>query len=832
MRFYTYAKTFGNTILVRGYENGQQVIEKVPFSPTLYIPSKNKKSEWHGLYNNEPLEPVKFTDIKEAKQFVETYKDVQGIEVHGFQRWHYQYINETYPGEVEYDLSLVNILTLDIEVVSEDEDGFPDIEKADVPIVLISLHSTKTNNTIVLGLKDYTPNENDDFSYIKFSSEKALLRYFISYIQETTPDVWTGWNTDQFDIPYIINRIIRLFDESMVKKLSPFGYIQKKTLNVRGRDIQTYEIYGVISLDYLELYRKYGTYSAKESYALGSIAQEELGETKVDMPGKSFRENYNEYFQIFVKYSAIDTVLVKKMDDKLKLISLAFAMSYMYHCNLQDIFKTVGPWEIFIFNHLAAKKIAVPPKRNGMLGAVEGAWVKEPTVGMHGWTLSFDFASLYPSIMRQWNISPETFHGMEFVNIKVKDFLCDKADGARADAIIKNCTIAANGSLYTKDKQGFLPELMEFCMVGRKTAKQEMIKFEKEYEISKDIKLKSKISALNNKQMALKIAANACYGAIGNEGFHYYEYRMAEAITLTGQLSNIHLSNMLNKKMNNVMKTSEIDYIVYGDTDSLYLNCQPIVDLICKDKTRDQIVKFLDLFAEQVCQPVITKSINQIYDDTNCFDAVMSSKREAIASKALFRGKKNYAMYVHNSEGVEYNPPKLKVMGLEIVRSSTPQWCKKKLKECLMMIFETDEITFRNYFAKVENEFKLLSPEEIAFPRGVSDIDKWVIGNQIKKGVPIHVRGALLYNSYAKDRPDFQKIQNGDRTRFIYMKMPNPIKNNVFGFPANNKFPSELTKYVDYKSQFEKTFEHPMSSLTNCAKWSVREQSSLEDFFI
>jgi len=836
--FYIYSKVLGNSILYRGYEGEKQICEKREFSPTLFVPSKTPSSEWNSLYDNIPLDPVVFGDIKEAKEFIKTYEDVQGIEVHGFQKFEYAYINQEFPKEVEYDISKVNILTLDIEVVSDGEEGddesFPDIQSASTPIVLISYHSSKTNKTVVLGLKPYENQKEDDFQYIEFTSEKELLKHFICFIQSSKPDIVTGWNIDQFDIPYIINRIIRLFDENMAKKLSPFNYIREKPLLIRGKTVQTYEVYGLITLDLLECYRKFGSYNKKESYALGFIAQEELGKTKSELPGLSFRDNYNNFFQKFVQYSAIDTILVKKLDEKLKLIELMFTIAFMYKCNLNDVYKTVVPWEVFIFNHLHSKKIPIPPRRNGMVGEVEGAWVKTPIVGMHGWTMSFDFNALYPNIIFQWNISPETFVPAEF-DVKVADFLNITTDGmlAGGHARKNDFSIAANGSLYRKDKFGFLAELVNICMSSRKIAKKEMINLEKEFAMSGNKALLPKISSLDAKQKALKVAANSVYGAIGNEGFMFYEYRIAEAITLTGQLSDLHLAKTFNIKINKIMKTVNTDYVLYGDTDSLLIDCQPIVDKFMPGKTRDEIVKFLDKFGEDVAQPIINDSVDTIFNQMNCKTKVMNSKREAIASKAIFIAKKKYAMYVHNSEGIAYNPPKIKAMGLEIVRSSTPQWCRKKLKDSLQMIFETSEEEFRENFKKIELEFKEQPPDVIAFPRGISDIDKYVENGKLKKGAPINVRAAFLYNEHTKKLIGCPQIQNGDRIKFLYMKLPNPIRENIFGFPVGQTIPKELKleKYVDYDTQFFKTFESPLKALTDAAGWKLREVSTLEGFF-
>lgn len=833
--FYTYAKAYGNNILFKGYVNGEQMVKKMPFSPTLYIPS-NKPSEWHSLYDNKPLEPIKFDTIKEAKDFKEKYKDVAGFKVHGIDRWEYQFINENFEGDIDYNIALARILVFDIEVISDS--GFPDIQSAAHPIVNISLNNSKTGITTVLGLKDYNRSPDDKFEYKQFNSEKELLLYFIAYNQIHKFDIWTGWNTSEFDIPYVVNRIMRLFDESMVKKLSPFGIIREKVMEIRGRMVQTYDIFGIVDLDFMQLFKKF-TYERKERYTLDFIAFDVLGENKLELPGESFKDSYDNHYDIFVRYNAVDTFLVRRLEDNLKLIELAFSLAFLYKCNLQDIFKTVLPWEIFIFNHLSKKKIAVPPKRLTLDAEFEGAWVKEAKPKMYGWMMSFDFASLYPSIIRQWNISPETFVPAEH-DVKVFDFVYNTihAQDAQKTAKNKNYALCANGTMYKKEFQGFLAELMQYVMDGRKIAKKEMLKLEKEYQQTKDESLLPRIAALNNRQMAFKISANSAYGAIGNKGFLYYEYRMAEAITLTGQLSDQDLANRMNIMMNGALKTRDVDYILMADTDSIYLNCEKLVDIMTIAGKLDSIeskVSFLDEFGEKVCQKIINESVDDIFERTNAFNKVMASKREAIASKGLIRGKKNYALYIHNSEGVTYNPPKLKPMGIEIVRSSTPKWARKSLKECLQMMFEKDEQTLKNHFEKLEAEFKKLPVEDIAFPRGVSDIDKWSADGRGYKGrCPIHVRASLLYNMHTSKFQKYAPIQNGDKIKFVYLKMPNSIGENIIGFPAGGTLPKELglDKYVDYEKQFDATFKEPLQSLTDVAEFALVDITTLEDFFV
>jgi DNA polymerase elongation subunit (family B) len=525
----------------------------------------------------------------------------------------------------------------------------------------------------------------------------------------------------------------------------------------------------------------------------------------------------------------VDTMLVQKLNAKMQLIELAFSIAYLYKCNIRDIFRTVVPWEVFIFNHLIDDNIAYPPKQSNLRGEVPGGWVKDPVVGMHGWAMTLDFSGLYPTIIRQWNISPETFHPA------VHEFTFDDAiNNTEAFKIAceyakeNNMTLCANGTMYDKSKCGFLPVMMANVGDGRNIAKKNMLKLESEYQASHDSELVPKIASFNNRQLGLKTIGNSGFGAIAQEGFYFYDYRLASAITLTGQLSDQHLASKVNIKLNSMLKTDNIDYVIYGDTDSLFVSVQTLVEKFYPNKTVKETTKFLDQFAKTILQPVINESVTELFESMNAYTKVMSSKREAIASKTLLRAKKNYAMYVHNSEGVEYDPPKLKVQGLEIVRASTPKVCKKWLKECVQMMFEATEMEFRDRYITIKEEFYKLNPEEISFPRGLSDMDKWADSVKIYKSrTPIHVRGALLYNKHIEE----DALNNSDKIKFCYLKVPNTIRENVISYPTGVKFPESLIKFIDKDTMFEKTFSNPLKSLTDPAGWKLEEEASLMDFF-
>lgn len=795
---------------------------KDTFSPSLFVRSKHG-SDWVSLYG-DPLGEVLFADINEAKDYVKQYDGVEGFDLHGMTQFQYQYINHHFPDEIHYDTKQMNIQSLDIECASEH--GFPNIETANEEILLIALTNRTTRKSVVFGSRSYTPTKDNDaqFEYKLFKDEYSMLRGFIEYWQANYPEIVTGWSIDVFDFPYLVNRIARVMDDDWVKKLSPFGVIQERKVEIRGKEIQTYEILGVIQLDYLTLYKKF-TYTTQESYSLDNIASIELGKKKIENPHVTFKDFYTKDWDRFVEYNCVDTILPLELDDKMQLIDLVISIAYQAKCNIRDVFGPVKTWDVYIYNYLSKQKIAVPPQSRRSSREFEGAYVKDPIPGMYGWVVSFDFASLYPNIIRQWNMSPETITST-VVDMNV-DKMVDMVEYSRDSKM----SVAANGSTYSIAKEGILPKLMSEMLEGRKVAKKEMLKLEDEFQKTKNNDLTPRISALNNKQMALKILANSAYGAVSNAGFRYYDIRIAEAITLTGQAADKLLEKELNIFLNKALTTHDVPYAIYLDTDSVYLNLQPLVDKHYSSKDVKEVTRLLNTFCEDVLQKIVQKSVDEMFAYCNCRKKTMNAKREAIASKGLWVSKKRYALLVHDSEGVAYDPPKLKIMGLDIVRSSTPHTIRAILKDSLKMMFEKSEKELQKHVTEVRDKFMSMPPEDIAFPRGVNDLDKWNLGSgKYRDGTPIHVRGSIIYNTHYANK-DIQPIANSDKIRFIYLKVPNPLRENVLAVPMGTKFPPSITEYIDYQTQFDKTYLKPLEGLAHAAKWKLEESSSLEDFF-
>ena len=365
-----------------------------------------------------------------------------------------------------------------------------------------------------------------------------------------------------------------------------------------------------------------------------------------------------------------------------------------------------------------------------------------------------------------------------------------------------------------------------------------MIQAKKEFEKTGNPKLKNDISTFNNIQMARKIQLNSAYGAIGNQYFRYYNLANAEAITLSGQVSIRWIENKMNTYLNKVLKTTDQDYVIASDTDSIYLHLGPLVQAVFKDReaSNESIVGFLD----KVCQVELEKYIGNSYETlatyVNAYDQKMFMKRETIANKGIWTAKKRYILNAWDIEGVRFAEPKLKMMGIEAVKSSTPSSCRTAIKDALNVIMNGTEADVQKFVADFRKKFESYGPEEIAFPRGCNNLSKFSNPATIySKGTPIHVRGALLYNFHAKKRKLTHKyplIQEGEKVKFLYLRRPNKINENVISFFQT--LPSEfgLDNSIDYDLQFQKSFLDPLQVIMDTINWKAEKIATLEDLFV
>ncbi len=856
MKFYTNITRWGNYLLLREVDGGQRKNQRILYSPTLYM-SVAKPTKYKTL-NGNYVTPVFHKTMKEANEWIDNYKDQSHL-VFGNKLYQYNYLADQYPNEIDWDMDKLLIVTIDIEV--ECENGFPNPREAKEKLLSITIKNHQSKEIIVWGVGDFKTSRND-VHYLKCKDEYDLVNQFLSFWERNHPDVITGWNTEFFDIPYLCNRIVELYDENELKRLSPWKGVSSRDIYKMGRSHQVYDIQGIANLDYFDLYRKF-TYTAQESYRLDHIAFVELGERKDGNPYETFRDWYTKDYQSFIEYNINDVELVDRLEDKMKLIELLLTMAYEAKVNYLDVLGSTKYWDILIYNYLRKKNIVIPQKTTSHKSEkYEGAYVKDPQVGMHEWVMSFDLNSLYPHLIMQYNISPETLVSQD----KVKNMSVDKLLNKEVDtSILKNATLTPNGALFKTTKKGFLPEIMESMYNDRVKYKNLLLKAKQDYENTKDKKLLKDISRYHNIQMAKKISLNSAYGAIGNEHFRYYDVLVAEAITTSGQLSIRWIEKSLNDYLNKILGTKDYDYVLASDTDSVYITFDRLVsnsfrqrDILEKNKgllSKERVVSFLDRVAREKIEPFIDKSYSDLASYINAYDQKMQMKREVIADKGIWTAKKRYILNAYDVEGVRYKDPQLKIMGIEAVKSSTPAPCRQKIKDALKIIMSGDEKMLNTFIREFREEFMSLPPEEIAYPRSVNGVRKYtgqgesmidlesgeqhmVLKNMFKSRAPIHVKGAILYNHLVeKNNLDnkYPYIQEGDKIKFLHLTEPNVYQSSAISFITD--LPKELDFHdkIDYNMQYEKSFIEPLKFITDKILWKIDQtygtQGTLEDFF-
>lgn len=843
--FYTNVQTFAGNIFYRGVTaKGKKIKEKVEYSPSLYIPSSRETNftSLDGTYLQQKL----FGNIHEARDYVKKYGEVDGMKIYGNQSYEYAFIADQHPNMIDWDFDKVTVAVVDIEVGSEN--GFPDPYLANEPITAITM-TYINGRTYVFGCGEYKVQ--GDEQYIHCKDEWTLCKNFLNVWNEFVPDVITGWNTKFFDIPYLINRFRKILGEPETKRLSPWGYISERKVVDRfkgNKELIAYTLLGIASLDYIELYKWFAPGGrSQESYRLDHIAYVELGDKKLSYEEYgNLHTLYKENYQMFIEYNIKDVALILRMDDKLKLLEMALTLAYDTKSNYEDVFTQTRMWDSLSYSYLLKKKIIVPPKVvKDKDSRFEGAYVKEVQVGLHNYIASFDLNSLYPHLLMQYNISPETLIEPEdytpamreivTAGVSVEKMLSKSTDTSK----LTGATLTPNGQFFRTDIRGFLPQMMEEMYEDRKKFKKMMLKCKQEYENEtnpvRKAELVKLISRYDNLQLAKKLSLNSAYGALGSQYFRFYDLRMAVAVTLAGQLSIRWIENKLNAYMNKLLETNN-DYVIASDTDSIYLNLGRLVDKIVPDGMAvEKVINVMDRICEDKIQPYIDKSYQELANYVHAYEQKMQMKREALANKGIWTGKKHYILNVFNNEGVQYKEPKLKVMGLEMVKSSTPTAIRDKMKDVISLLVNGTETDVQNFIEGFRVEFKTLPIEDISFPRGISNLNTYFDPVTLyRKSTPIHVKGAIIYNHYLKEyklEKKYPFINEGEKLKYVYLKLPNHIKDFVISYPTQLPPEFGLDKYIDYDVQYDKTFLEPIKGILDCIGWKTEKTNSIEDFF-
>lgn len=858
--FYTYYKTWGNKILFR-YKNGSARTQtKVVdfYEPYLYTQIQGQDDDEvdaFSIYGN-PLKKVPFENNKAARQFVDTYSNVDGMSIHGNTNFANQFIIDMFEGaEPQYDPNQIRVGFLDIEVYSDD--GFPFPDEAKHPINGVTFYDSVEDRFYTYSLKHKGEDkwsksraqqevQELDTEFYHFETEKDLLIAMLHHFKDHDYDLTTGWNSEQFDMVYIVNRCYSQVGQKTTNKmLSPFGKISfREVKDDFGKPRTKVDIFGLPHLDYMELYKKH-TFEPRASHKLDYIAHVELGEKKLDYEqyGDLF-ELWKENYQLFNDYNIQDVNLVVRLDKKLGLFDLTYALAYYSMSNYEDTMGTVKVWEQLVAKFLYTKGVAPLARREEVTEyrEFEGAYVKQPRPGFYEWIESFDLASLYPHIEMQYNIGPETLIPEDELPprlAKIKedhtfdDLLNERIDLSPLDD--HGVTMTANFEFYTKDKMSFFSEIKRELYTQRKVFKKKMLEAEQEIvnvetdeqkRFWGDIKSKN-----NNMQMGLKILLNGGYGALANKHFLYYKVENAEAITLSGQLVNKWTCSHIDQFLQRVLDTDDHTW-VYSDTDSGYFTIDAFVKQLPKDKTDAEIVDLCDQFGEEVISPEIEARCQRLADYTRAYEQKMMWERETIAKRAVFVAKKKYVMAVLDNEGTRYKPdqPKIKIMGMESVKGGMPDFSKEALVACYTAALEGDESKVHQIVADTESYFHSLGVNDIALVKNVNNIEKWEHDvNLYKSGTPMHVKAAIIHNMMVDkvEAKRVPKIESGSKIKYVELNVPNPTRQSVIAFDTFMPSEFEIEPYVNYELMFEKAFLQPLQIFLDAVGWHREEVNTL-----
>lgn len=905
--FYLNVETVGNYIFERYIEDGVEKSRKVPYKPSLFTHTLGE-SKYKDIYGKYVAKKT-FETLYDANQQMKRNKEL-GIETLGMDDYKLAYLSDTYPGVIDYDSSKVRVCNFDIEVTSPI--GFPEPSQAMHPIDAITHYDSVDDKFYVFDLIDscYGKVEEWDITkaslpeslggdevpqhildrvvYMPFTDEKDMLMEYLNLFIQKPPVIITGWNVAVFDIPYVYMRMSNILGQNVANRLSPINRVQSKTfITMYGDEKLEVSIAGISTLDYIELYKKF-SFTTQASYSLDYISESELGVGKLEYDGPIHKLRESNH-QRYISYNIIDVERVLQIDDKRKFIDLCLSIGYYSKMQLQSVFSPIKTWDAILFNSLKEDNLVIPENISHVVQPYPGAFVKTPTPGAYKYILSFDLTSLYPSIIRQVNVSPETLIG-QFNVAQMSEYI----DGtAPRPSDVYSCS--PSGWMYDKEKEGILPLEVTKVFNQRKDWKNKMLPAKRNTEILKKIKhdptghyeseskeknpplevskldytrdltqpeieyakkfseseldtqiklAEKTIVQCDMNQIVRKLLINSLYGALGNVHFRFYDLRNATSITLFGQLALQWIERKVNEYLNKVLRTEGNKFVMYGDTDSIYVSFDALIEHVGEDKFKstDMLVDFLDKFAREKLEPAIDIAYRELQEYMNNRQHLMFMDREAIScppigSKGLggiWTAKKRYCLNVYDMEGTRFAEPYLKIMGLETQKSSTPKACQKALKESIRLMLQQGEQALHDYFKDFELEFKTLDYKTIASVSSANNIAKYDDNGYPGYKCPFHIRGILTYHraitgTYAP------KISEGDKVMVLPLRPQNPFNDTCIAWPSGSEIhesiKEDVLKWIDFSVLFEKTFVKPLAALTEAANIHYKKRASLEDLF-
>jgi DNA polymerase elongation subunit (family B) len=849
---YRNAAYLPNTQTMRLYtwdEDGKRISYDTTYEPYLYLETNNTPDA-KSIFNTSlrkrtfrtQFDRYKFVNENLGTRIFENLPPAQ------------QFLIDTFHGQNEspdFSKFPLKVYYFDIETYSPD--AFPVPEKAADPVNVITIYDSLNSKFYTWGTAPMS-RLIDNCTYVHCESEKAMFKKVLSFLEQDYPDILSGWNSEFFDIPYIINRITNVLGQDEVKRLSPTGRITSRLVrNKFGKEQMRWYIEGIACIDYLEIYRKF-CFTPRESYKLNDIAEVEIGESKVDFGDQNLASLAMTDWDLFVEYNVQDVNLLVRLEKQLRYLELLRMIAYAGCCTFENALGTLSVVNGLCALHARSIDLKIPTfnRENDSNKKNEGGHVKEPQRGFQEHIVSFDANSLYPNVMITLNLSPETKVGkiseatadhITIKHVNGQEFTLTKAN---FDHFIKAESIAISKAniLFSQKHKGMVPSIADGFYQRRVEIKNKLKKYKKKLvglttEDPNYETIQREVDYLNIKQHTIKILINSMYGYFGNKFSPLGDDDIARSITLTGQATVKHSHELLVDyiKKNSDITDKEIEErspVVYGDTDSVYATIKKVVSYkkipMLNDKN-EVTQQYLDEVA------AIENHLNigiraWAAEELKSVDCRLNFKREVIADAGLFLMKKRYVLHVRDEEGIPCN--KFKYVGVEVVKSTMPAALKPYAKKVIeVMLMAQDKTKTDAVFNEAYELFKKMSLADFAFVVGIKDYDKYATkcdNYTVAKGMPIHVKAAYFHNLFLKNlhlTAKYPQIASGDKIRYFYVQQPNRYGMQVMGYRSS--FPEELKKEFipDYELMFKKILYKSMERFYQAVNWQLKDPSML-----